>query len=79
MVIGMATKKVTLSLDAAAWEFAERAARDKGVSVSAWMSRAARREAVRAGCAPEKHDAEALAVADETELVAAEDELRAAG
>lgn len=75
----MATKKVTLSLDAAAWQFAERAAQDSGVSVSAWLSRAARREAVRAGYTPHQQDTEPVAAADEAELAAAEDEWRAAG
>ncbi|MGH3439553.1 MAG: hypothetical protein ACRDRN_24235 [Sciscionella sp.] len=75
----MATKKVTLSLDTAALAFAERAARANGVSVSAWLSRAARREAVRDGCRSPQVDASAMATADEAERGAAEDDLRAAG
>lgn len=76
----MATRKVTLSLDTAAIEYAERAAKAHGLSLSAWLSRAARREAVRSGYrAPARHNAEALATADEAELVTAEKDLRAEG
>ncbi|MGV9676178.1 hypothetical protein ACWDSJ_12925 [Nocardia sp. NPDC003482] len=74
----MATRKVTLSLDEAAWSYAEQAAARAGMSPSAWISRAARREAVRTGCGPVP-DAAALASADEAELLAAEKELRAQG
>jgi hypothetical protein len=77
----MATRKVTLSLDAAAVEYAERAAKAHGVSLSSWLSRAARREAVRTGyrapAPPADHPA--LAAADETEVAFAEKELRAEG
>ncbi|MDQ0381731.1 hypothetical protein [Amycolatopsis thermophila] len=75
----MATRKVTLSLDTAAIEYAERAAKAHGVSLSAWLSRAARREAVRTGYRSRPHGAEALAAADEAELAAAEKDLRAEG
>jgi hypothetical protein len=80
----MATRKVTLSLDAAAVEFAERAAREHGISLSSWLSRAARREAVRTGYRPparaaQTEVAEDTAAADEAELAAAEKELRAEG
>lgn len=77
----MATRKVTLSLDAAAVEFAERAARQHGISLSAWLSKAARREAVRTGYRPRARAAsvEELAVADEAEAAAAEKDLRAEG
>lgn len=77
----MATRKVTLSLDAAAVEFAERAAKQHGVSLSSWLSKAARREAVRTGYRPQARatNAEELAVADEAEAAVAEKDLRAEG
>ncbi|WP_026361457.1 hypothetical protein [Amycolatopsis nigrescens] len=79
----MATRKVTLSLDTAALDYAERAAKAHGISVSSWLSKAARREAVRTGYhpAPAKAGAsiEALAESDEAELAAAEEDLRAQG
>lgn len=80
---GMATRKVTLSLDASALEFAERAAAEHGVSVSSWLSKAARREAVRTGYRaqgrPVAQAVEATARADEVEAAAAAEELRAQG
>lgn len=82
----MATRKVTLSLDASAVEYAERAAKAHGVSLSSWLSKAARREAVRTGYVAQaasvssvSPEAERLAEADEAELTAAEKELRAEG
>ncbi|GAB3483136.1 hypothetical protein [Amycolatopsis cihanbeyliensis] len=80
----MATRKVTLSLDTSALEFAERAAKADGISVSSWLSKAARREAVRTGytqrCTrPGAPDGTDLAASDEAELAAAEAELRAQG
>ncbi|MDI5975406.1 hypothetical protein [Amycolatopsis magusensis] len=77
----MATRKVTLSLDAGALEFAERAAKAHGISVSSWLSKAARREAVRTGYTPHvaPPQVEALALADELELAKAEEDLRAEG
>ncbi|MTE14784.1 hypothetical protein [Nocardia aurantiaca] len=74
----MATRKVTLSLDEAAWSYAQDAAARAGMSPSAWISRAARREAVRLGCRPVRDPVE-LAMADEAEMLAAEKELRAQG
>ncbi|MGH3825659.1 MAG: hypothetical protein ACRDQX_00585 [Pseudonocardiaceae bacterium] len=74
----MATRKVTVSMDAVALDLAERAAARDGVSMSAWLSRAARREAVRMGVGL-VGDALTEALADEVELVAAERDLRAAG
>ncbi|WP_194816395.1 hypothetical protein [Nocardia sp. XZ_19_385] len=74
----MATRKVTLSLDEAAWSFAEQAAARAGMSPSAWISKAARREAVRTGVGPAM-DMSAEAAADEAELAAAEREMRAQG
>ncbi|MBB5914077.1 hypothetical protein BJY24_002944 [Nocardia transvalensis] len=74
----MATRKVTLSLDAAAWSYAEQAAARAGMSPSAWISRAARREAVRTGCTPGPDPLE-IAAADEAELALAEKEMRAQG
>jgi hypothetical protein len=77
-VIGMATRKVTVSLDVTALDLAERAAARDGISMSAWLSRAARREAVRTGAGPVS-DVLADALADEAELIAARRDLRAAG
>ncbi|MGH3426509.1 MAG: hypothetical protein ACRDRI_21855 [Pseudonocardiaceae bacterium] len=74
----MATRKVTVSLDAVALDLAERAAARDGISMSAWLSRAARREAVRTGVGP-VGEVLTEALADEAELVAAERDLRAAG
>ncbi|WP_433660409.1 hypothetical protein ACQPW1_47105 [Nocardia sp. CA-128927] len=74
----MATRKVTLSLDEAAWSFAEQAAARAGMSPSAWISKAARREAVRTGCGPAV-DVTAQAAADAAEMAAAEEAMRAAG
>lgn len=75
----MATKKVTVSLDTAALSLAEQAAARSGLSLSAWLSRAARREAVRTGVGPLQADPTAAAVADEAEWRAAEEDMRAAG
>lgn len=75
---GMATRKVTLSLDEAAWSYAEQAAARAGMSPSAWISKAARREAVRTGVGP-MPDVLAQAVADEADLAAAEEAMRAQG
>lgn len=76
----MATRKVTLSLDTGALEFAERAAKAHGVSVSSWLSKAARREAVRTGYHPDAAPAaEQQASGDESEIAAALEELRAQG
>jgi len=75
---GMATRKVTLSLDETSWAFAEKAAARAGMSPSAWISKAARREAVRTGVGPIP-DVTAQAVADEAELAAAEEAMRAQG
>ncbi|MET9002489.1 MULTISPECIES: hypothetical protein [Amycolatopsis] len=74
----MATRKVTLSLDSGALEFAERAAKAHGISVSSWLSKAARREAVRTGYTPQKPEP-AAAESDEAERSAAEKDLRAQG
>ncbi|WP_410670024.1 hypothetical protein [Amycolatopsis sp. cmx-4-68] len=74
----MATRKVTLSLDSGALEFAERAAKAHGISVSSWLSKAARREAVRTGYTPQKPEP-VVAELDEAERTAAEKDLRAQG
>lgn len=81
MVKGMPTKKVTVSFDSVALKLAERAAAREGLSVSAWVSRAARREAVRTGVGPTRARDLVLfdALADEAELTAAEEDMRAAG
>lgn len=78
-VFGMATRKVTLSLDQAAWALAESAAARAGISPSAWISAAARREAVRLGAGTDWGDDEAEAMADDADLAAAEADLRATG
>ena len=75
----MATRKVTVSLDTTALALAERAAAREGLSMSAWLSRAARREAVRTGAGPTTVDVLPAALTDEAELTAAERHLRAAG
>ncbi|WIX76187.1 hypothetical protein QRX50_32575 [Amycolatopsis carbonis] len=75
----MATRKVTLSLDSGALEFAERAAKAHGISVSSWLSKAARREAVRTGYTPQQVPAAPAAEADEAERTAAEKDMRAQG
>ncbi|WP_037370398.1 MULTISPECIES: hypothetical protein [Amycolatopsis] len=75
----MATRKVTLSLDTGALEYAERAAKAHGISVSSWLSKAARREAVRTGYTPQRAPAAPSAEADEAERAAAEKEMRAQG
>jgi hypothetical protein len=76
----MATRKVTVSLDVTALAMVERAARRDGLSLSAWLSRAARREAVRTGFATaQADDALAEALADERERELAETDPRAAG
>lgn len=75
----MATRKVTLSIDEAAWALTKAAAAYAGVSPSAWLSAAARREAVRLGAGTHWGEPEAEAMADEAELAAAEADLRAAG
>jgi len=79
MVFGMATRKVTLSLDQTAYALAESAAARAGISTSAWLSAAARREAVRLGAGSDWGDHHAEALADAADLAAAEAELRAAG
>jgi hypothetical protein len=75
----MATHKVTLSLDQTAWALAELAAARAGLSPSAWISAAARREAVRLGAGTEWGDVETEATADDADLAAAEADIRAAG
>jgi hypothetical protein len=75
----MATRKVTLSIDLTAWALAEVAAARAGVSPSAWLSAAARREAVRLGAGTDWGDTEAEALAQDADLAAAEADLRAAG
>lgn len=75
----MATRKVTLSLDQVAWEMAESAAARAGTSTSAWLSAAARREAVRLGAGTVWGDVEADAAADDADGAAAEADLRSRG
>jgi hypothetical protein len=75
----MVTRKITVSLDATALMLAERAAARDGLSMSAWLSRAARREAVRTGVGSMAADTVADAQADEAELIEAERAMRAAG
>ena len=78
-VLGMATRKVTLSLDQTAYALAEQAAARAGMSTSAWLSAAARREAVRLGAGTEWGDHFADAVSEDADLATAEAQLRAAG
>jgi hypothetical protein len=78
-ICGMATRKVTLSIDLTAWALAEAAAARAGISPSAWLSAAARREAVRLGAGTDWGDTEAEALAQDADLAAAEADLRAAG
>lgn len=68
-----------MSLDSTALLLAEQAAARDGLSMSAWLSRAARREAVRTGVGPMPPDALADAKADEAEVAEAERAMRAAG
>lgn len=75
----MPTRKVALSIDQRAWALTEAAAALAGVSPSAWLSAAARREAVRVGAGADWGDVEAQALADAADLAAAQEELRAAG
>lgn len=75
----MATRKVTLSLDQTALAMAEAAASRAGLSTSAWLSAAARREAVRVGAGTDWGEHESDALADDADLTAAEADLRAAG
>jgi hypothetical protein len=76
----MATRKITVSLDVTALGMVEQAARRDGLSLSAWLSRAARREAVRSGFTPaQADDALAESLADERERELAEEDMRAAG
>ncbi|HEY3009605.1 MAG TPA: CopG family transcriptional regulator [Micromonosporaceae bacterium] len=66
------TKRTTLTLDVEALELAERAARLRGISVSALTSRAIRNEAIRLG-APGRADGRELdAIQDEVERAAME-------
>jgi hypothetical protein len=76
----MTVKKVTVSMDPGTHGLAEQAARRAGMTLSAWLTRAARREAVRLGAGPRTPDlALADALADEAEHAAAEEDMRAAG
>lgn len=75
----MATRKVTLSLDQTALAMAEEAAVRAGISTSAWLSAAARREAVRLGAGTTWGDPADDALADDLDLAAAEADLRATG
>jgi hypothetical protein len=79
-MIGMATRKVTLSLDELAWDMTREAAERAGLSPSAWLSAAARREAVRQGAGTEWGDTQAQAAEDDDDWQAAEQgRRRAAG
>jgi len=78
-VKGMATRKATFSLDETALSLAEAAAKKAGLSTSAWLSAAARREAVRQGAGTAWGDAGADAAADDADHTVAEAEVRATG
>lgn len=75
----MATIKRSVSIDTEAWALAQAAAKASKMSPSAWLSRAARRQAIMDGFqgGPAEDVAEALALADEEEAAAGE--WRAAG
>jgi hypothetical protein len=73
---GVTTRKVTLSIDHTAWALAEAAAARAGMSPSAWLSAAARRETIRLGAGTEWGDSEAEALTQDADL--AEEDLRAA-
>jgi hypothetical protein len=75
----MATRKVTLSLDQTAYALAEQAAARAGISTSAWLSAAARREAVRLGAGADWGDHLADALSEDTDLAVAEAQVRASG
>jgi hypothetical protein len=75
----MATRKVTLSLDQTAYALAEAAAARAGMSTSAWLSAAARREAVRLGAGSDWGDHRLEALSDDADLTVAEADLRASG
>jgi hypothetical protein len=74
----MAKRKVTYTLDPATATFAEKAAARAGLSTSAWLDRAARREAVRTG-AGVAHQTVRDARLDERERAAGEADLHATG
>ncbi|MGA8116716.1 MAG: hypothetical protein WCA46_24035 [Actinocatenispora sp.] len=65
------TVKHTILFDNEAAFLLERAAARAGVSLSAWVSRATRREALRSGAGPQ-FDVEEQAQHDEQEWLAAE-------
>lgn len=76
----MAMTRLTVTMDAATRQLAEESARRAGLSLSAWMARAARREAVRLGAGPAPaDDALAEALADEADHARAEEHQRRAG
>jgi hypothetical protein len=75
----MATRKATFSLDVTALALAEAAAARAGTSTSAWLSAAARREAVRQGAGTSWGDPGADALADDADLAVAEADIRATG
>lgn len=81
----MTTRKITVSLDDTAHDLAVRAASRAGLSLSAWISYAARREAVRTGYGPLAASSSTGAaviedaLADEAEFAEAERAMRAAG
>ena len=78
-VKGMATRKVTFSLDETALDLAAAAARRAGMSTSAWLSAVARREAVRTGAGTDWGDHAVEAADDDADQVRAEAEVRASG
>jgi hypothetical protein len=69
----MSTEKVTLSVDRTALWMAKQSAGREGVSLSLWLSRAVRREALRQDAARHRLSSEALREAErEAELNEAE-------
>jgi hypothetical protein len=78
-MICMAVRRVTLSIDQDAYDFAELIAKRSGFSISAWISGAVRREAVRQGAGTNWGHAESEALPEDTDLNTAEANQRAAG
>jgi hypothetical protein len=68
-----------VSIDSTTWTLTEAAAARAGMSPSAWLSAAARREAVRLGAGTDWGDIEAEALTQDADLAAAEADIRATG
>lgn len=75
----MSTRKVTLSIEDGSFALGEVAARNAGMSMSQWVSKAIRRQAVEDGAGNDWGDPLAEAFAADADDTAAEMDLRAAG